>query len=148
MYGLVPVHRRGTVAVNNRLPDVFDMFDDFFNDGLALRRAMSFDTFKVDVRDEDDRYVVEAEIPGVKKEELDIDLRDGRLTIAVNREEKVDEETKNYVHRERRRTSMTRAMMLPDASADGVSATLDEGVLSIVVPKVKRAESSTKIAIS
>lgn len=148
MYGLVPVHRRGTVAINNRFPDVFDMFDDFFNDGVALRRALATDSFKIDVQDNDDGYVVEAEIPGVRKEELDVDLRDNRLTVSVNREESVDDEGKNYVHRERRRTSMSRSMMLPDASNEGVEAKLNDGVLSISVPKVKRIDAPTKIAIS
>lgn len=148
MYGLVPVHRRGSVAINNRFPDVLDMFDDFFNDGLALRRAVAFDSFKVDVQDNEDGYVVEAEIPGVTKDELDVDLRDNRLTVSVNREESVDEEGKNYVHRERRRTSMTRTLMLPDASSDGVEAKLNEGVLTIAVPKIKRADAPTKIAIT
>lgn len=148
MYGLVPVHRRGSVAINNRFPDVFDMFDDFFNDGLALRRAIAVDSFKVDVQDNEGGYVVEAEIPGVSKDELDVDLRDNRLTISVRREESVEEEGKNYVHRERRRTSMSRGLMLPDASNEGVEAKLNDGVLTVSVPKVKRAEAPTKIAVS
>lgn len=148
MYGLVPVHRRGSVAINSRFPEVFSIFDDFLGDGVALRRAMAIDSFKVDVQDNDTGYVVEAEIPGVTKDELDVDLRDDRLTVSVNREETVNEEGKNYVHRERRRSSMVRSLMLPDASSEGVEATLNEGVLTIAIPKTKRVETATKIAIS
>jgi HSP20 family protein len=72
---------------------------------LVTRRSFARDTFKINVQQNDTEYLVEAELPGVKKEEIDLDLNDGRLTISVKREEQINEE--------RRIISIGKADMLP-----------------------------------
>ena len=148
MYGLVPVGRRGSNMIGLRSPSIFDVFDDLFTESVNPMRWPAMSGFRVDVQDNDDGYVVEAELPGVARDDIDVELKDGRLTISVEREEKVDEEGKNYVHRERRHSSMARGMYLADATNDGVEARLDDGVLTVNVPKVSRDKSATKVAIS
>ncbi|HOO26014.1 MAG TPA: Hsp20/alpha crystallin family protein [Clostridiales bacterium] len=147
MAGLVPFNRRRNELVNTGFNDFYDVLDDFFSDGFGLRRSLANDTFKVDVKEDDKGYYIEAELPGVKKEELKISLDEGRLSIGVEREEKVDDENKNYVHRERRYCSMRRSIYLPDADAANVSAKLENGELKVNVPKVEKVVTSVNVEV-
>ena len=117
--------------------DLFNnMLDDFFSDSWwPLGRPLSCDTFKVDVREEEDSYVIEAELPGVKKNEISLAYEDNRLVISVTRDEKSETEKKNYLHRERRVCSMRRSIYLAEADSAGIKARLDNGELTVTVPK-------------
>jgi HSP20 family protein len=123
------------------------MLDDFFTDGLSARRSLVCDTFKVDVREDEKNYIVEAELPGVKKEEISISLDESRLNISVTRDEKVEEEKKNYLHRERRYCSMQRSIYLNEADNAGIRAKLENGELTVSVPKKQNVDTSVKIDI-
>ena len=72
---------------------------------------------------------------------------EGKLQISVNKEENVEEKDKNYLHRERRCTSMHRSIHLAEASNEGIKAKLDNGVLSVTVPKKEKADTSTKVQV-
>jgi HSP20 family protein len=147
MAGLVPFNRnRGHLRTSER-NSFYDMLDDFFSDNWPFARSLSCDTFKIDVRDEKTQYVVEAELPGVRKEEIGLEFNDGRLTISVNREEQVEKEEKNYIHKERRTCSMQRSAYLADTKGEGVTAKLEDGVLRIVVPKAEKADDNRRIEI-
>ena len=147
MAGLVPFNKRNTSLVGNGFVDFYNMLDDFFNDSWTGRRNVTQSTFKIDVQDNEKEYVLEAELPGAKKEEINVELNDGRLSISVNREENVDEQKKNYIHKERRYSSMCRSIYLADAKSDGVKAKLNNGVLSIIVPKQDEVENIRKIEV-
>jgi HSP20 family protein len=123
------------------------MLDDFFTEGWPFRRSLLADTFKIDVQDNKTEYIVEAELPGASKDDISISLNEGRLNISFNKTENIEEKDKNYLHRERRSTSMSRNIVLADAAADGIKAKLDNGVLSITVPKKVKADNSVIIDI-
>jgi len=142
MAGLVPFNRRGRDLANSGFEDFYYLLDDFFTP-----RSLERGTFKMDVRDDGKQYVIEAELPGVKKEEVALDLDDGRLTISVNHEETVEDAQKNFLHRERRASSMCRAVYLADADADGIKAKLDNGVLTVMVQKQSKQVTNKKIEI-
>ena len=144
MAGLIPFNRRKNVK---NLQDPFNMLDDFFNDTWLPGRSLMNDTFKVDVKETEKEYIVEAELPGVKKEEVSLELNEGRLSIGVSRNEQVNEEADNYVHKERRYSSMQRSLYLADAANDGVAAKLEEGILKVTVPKDPKADKKRKIEI-
>ena len=127
--------------------DFAEMLDDFYSESLTPSRSLMRDTFKVDVEDAKKEYIIEADLPGVKKEEISLDINDGRLTISVNREEKEEKEGKNYVHRERRFCSMQRSIYLAEADTEGISAKLQDGVLNITVPKIEKTQTLRKIVI-
>ena len=91
--------------------------------------------------------MVEAELPGIKREEIYVDFIEGQLIISVKKEDKIDEEKKNYIHKERRSSSMRRSLYLDDAKAEGIKAKLDNGILYITVPKEEKAEPTHKIPI-
>lgn len=146
MAGLVP-YRRGLRIGNERFPDVYDMLQDFLGDSWPPGKALSHDTFKIDVQDNKNEYIIEAELPGTKKEEVNVDMNDGRLTIFVKREETVNEEKKNYIHKERRYCSMSRGIYLVDAQAEGIKAKLENGILNIIVPKQDKALNRSRVEI-
>ncbi|HHU16734.1 MAG: Hsp20/alpha crystallin family protein [Anaerovoracaceae bacterium] len=147
MRGLVPFNRRNSNLIPTGFDNFYNMLDDFFSDGWFPRRSLERDTFKVNVQQNDTEYLIEAELPGVSKDEINVELHDGRLTISVEREEKVDEEKKNYIHKESRYCSMRRSMYLADAETKGIKAKLDNGVLSIIVPRQVQAVKPEKIEI-
>ncbi len=147
MTKLVPFRGKGTSLSSQGFGNIFNMIDDFFTDDFPMRRSLSHDTFKIDVREEEKNYMVEAELPGVNKEDINISVDDGILTIAVKHEENKEEKDKNYIHRERRYTSMKRRLMLGDADGTGVKAKLNDGLLEITIPKKEKQDTSKKIEI-
>ena len=135
-------------AVNTRRPRSFyNLIDDFFTDDFPFKRSLAFDTFKVDIKEDDKDYVIEADIPGVDKENIKIDYDGDILTIAVEKEEKKDETKKNYVHRERSYSSMSRHIQLKNADLEGIKARLKDGVLVIEVPKKEKDNKGKRIEI-
>ena len=146
MAGLIPFNRR-YAALPTGFEDFYNVLDDFFTEGPGLRRNLSRDTFKLDVEDTPDAFKIHAELPGVKKDEIGLELNDGVLTISVNKEETVEEEKKNYLHRERYTTSMSRKIHLAEARADGIKAKLEKGVLTVTVPKQENASKAREIVI-
>ncbi len=143
MTGLIPFNRRGDLS-RDRL---FNMMDDFFNDSWLPGRSLLSDTFKVDVKENENDYTIEADLPGVQKEQINLELNEGRLTIAVVRNEEVEEEKKGYIHKERRHSSMQRSVYLADADNEGVNAKLNDGVLTVSIPKKPQIDYKKRIEI-
>lgn len=138
------------VPYNNRWNGYRDL-DNFFDGFMksALNSRMADRTFPLDIEEKEDSYVIEADMPGVDKNNVSIDIEDGRLTIAVNveeSEEKKDEE-KNYLHRERRVMSSSRSVELGDIDAEKVEAEMENGVLRITVPKVQEVSNRRSVNI-
>ena len=150
MAGLVPFNRR-----NNNLArtggtgfeDFYNMLDDFFSDGLMPSRNLLRDTFKLDIQEKESEYLIEAELPGIKKDEIDLGIEDDNLCISVNRAEESSKDGKNYIHRERRVTSMSRRVRLANAKLGEIKAKLDDGVLTVTIPKDEKANTPRKIVI-
>jgi len=146
MTGLVPFNKRNTSIFRNGQIDFNNMIDDFFNDFWPVR-SLASDTFKIDVQENDEGYMIEAELPGVKKDEISLEINDGQLNISIKREESVDEQKKNYIHKERRYTSMSRSIYLKDIKQDDIKAKLENGLLSISIPKEARKTNSVAIEV-
>jgi HSP20 family protein len=147
MAGLVPFNKRRSDILSTDFDDFTNMLDDFFAEGWPFRRSLAADTFKIDVQDNKTDYLIEAELPGTQKKDINISLNDGRLNISVNKNETVEESDKNYIHRERRYSSMSRSILLADADGAGIKAKLDNGMLSVTVPKKFKADHSVVIDI-
>lgn len=106
----------------------------------------------IDVKETDDKqkYVVEASLPGIKSEELQITAEDDTLSIrVVRKEEKEEKEKGSYVRRERYEGELSRTISLPTRiDADKVEATYEHGVLTLYIPKsesVKPKQISVKV---
>ncbi len=142
MAGLVPRGRR-----NNMLVNPFGVLDDFFNDNWFTPRNIAGSGFKVDVTEEDDCYIVDAELPGVKKEDVYLELNDGNLLIGVEHKEEATEEDKKFIHRERHYASMQRSLNLGSVKSDGITAKLDDGLLKVRIQKDDSTPKSNRIEI-
>lgn len=140
----------GNYEVNHRgMENFYHMIDSFFNDEFTPQKAMRTSSFRVDLSEKEKSYLVEAELPGFTKEEIDIHFDDGKLTISAEKEEKKEEndEEKNYLHRERKFTQMSRTMYFKDVDESQIKASLEGGVLTVEVPKKEVVETSKKIEI-
>jgi len=149
MAGLIPFNSRKNTELARAGTgfDLYNMLDDFFSDSLMSSRNLLRDTFKIDIEEKDTEYLVEAELPGIKKEEIDLNIDNETLSISVNRTEEQNKDGKNFIHRERRATSMSRSIRLANAKLDAITAKLDEGILAITIPKDEKATTSRKIDI-
>lgn len=91
----------------------------------------------VDVREEGDVYIVEAELPGLKREDVSIEIGEGTLYIKAQKEERVEESGEGYIRRERGSASYYRRLSLPaDADRDHISAKLEDGLLRITISRL------------
>lgn len=147
MAGLIPFNRKKNDLLRSDFGDFSSMLDDFFSESFPFIRSLEADTFKVDIEDGEKEYIVHAELPGVKKEEVSVSLEDGRLRISVQRNEEKEEKDKNYIHREIRVSSMERNIFLKDAGEENIKAKLENGVLKIEIPKKPHVDTSKKIEI-
>ena len=147
MAALIPFNKKNSNSLSTGFDEFNNMLDDFFADGWPFRRSLLADTFKVDVQEKDKEYIVEAELPGVKKDDVSLDYDEGKLSISVKKSEESEEKKKNYIHRERRYSSAARSVYLENANPDGISAKLENGILCITVPKQERPDNSKHISI-
>lgn len=146
--GLTPFNRRRG-DLTRRGFEVFDphevvesFFNDFFYPNFYQPHYM-----KADIRENEKEYIVEVEMPGVNKEQVNIELRDDRLTVSVVQNEEIKEEGSNYIRRERRSGSMSRTFIVEDVDEEKVSAKLKDGVLTVTLPKKTGGRKNRKIEI-
>jgi len=99
-------------------------------------------SFRIDVTEERDAYLVKAELPGTNMEDISLMLKDGQLVIDVRVHAEENSNTKNYVHLERLDYVMRRSVNLDNAKSEGITAKLDKGILKITVPKDENTNSS------
>jgi HSP20 family protein len=101
----------------------------------------------VDVKDEGSELLVTTDLPGVEKGDVDLDVSDNMLTISAKRSSDNEEKDEGYLRRERTYSSFSRTVTLPNTvSAEGAKAKLENGVLSVTLPKMQ-IEENKKILI-
>ena len=91
--------------------------------------------------------MITAQLPGVGRDEIDVELNEGRLSVSVDKKESDEEKGKNYLHKESCEWSATRGVYLKDAATAGLSAKLEGGILTVNVPKQDEKANVTKISI-
>ena len=123
----------------------FDPFDSFFS--AALSALSNEGSFKMNVEDAGEKYVVTAELAGVNRDEIDVERNEGRLSLSVDKKEREEDKGKNYLHKETTEWQASRGVYLKDATTSGLTAKLDGGVLTVNVPKQEEKASVTKVSI-
>lgn len=135
----VPV---GYLSPSGVLRDMERMFDDFrlgFMDAVSPGSA-SCRLPTMDIRDEGKEYVAEAELPGLKKEEVSIEIGEDSLIIKAEKENSAEEQGEDFVRRERGRASFYRQVPLPEGvDTSKASAKMEDGLLRISLPKKEEA---------
>ncbi len=103
----------------------------------------------IDMRDLGDKYQIEAEIPGIDKEDLEIELRDDGLVIQGESKEEVEEEGEDFLRKERGYRSFYRKLPVPEGvDQEDVRASLDQGILTVDLPKKEESKKGKKIEIN
>ena len=144
------------------LPSIFgeNMFDDFFSDPFGMMGPQTRDALygkhaknlmKTDIRETDTSYELDIDLPGFKKDEVSIDLKDGYLTISAAKGLDKDAEDKKgkYIRQERYAGSCSRSFYVGDVKPEDIKAKYESGVLTVLVPKedVHKSPVGTAIAI-
>lgn len=131
MFGMTPFEKRAY--------DVFDLFRDFDREFPSFSGNASCG-FRTDIRDCGDRFVLEAELPGFEKNEINVDLDDTCLTISASHTQQTqtkpeDAKTAGYLHRERYCGAFTRKFGITGIASEQISAAYKNGVLTLELPK-------------
>ena len=123
------------------LSELRTRFDRMFDQFDGRERVW---TPAIDVVRDDGNLVIHAELPGIKPEEVKIEVEDDILTVSGEHEERKDEKEKSYVRRERRYGSFSRSMALPPGvDAKKIKAKTHDGVVEVTVPLPKEAKKET-----
>lgn len=140
MFGLTPY--RGRRRLSTRWFDDIDRIFDNMLDEMDFRIS-SYYPMKVDIKERDDKYLLEAELPGVNKEDINIEIRNDVMTISVERKEEYHEERENYIRRERRLGSFRRSFPVDDVEQDKIDAKFENGILYLELPKKKEFKAKS-----
>ena len=128
MFELMPFGYRRMAA--------FDPFREFEEMSRSLWNDNRVSAFRTDITEKDGNYVLAAELPGFKKEDISIDLEKDRLTIsAERRSEENEEENGSFIRRERYYGSYSRSFDVSGIDTDAISAAYNDGVLTLTMPR-------------
>ncbi len=129
---------------------IFDPFEEIRRMQERLNRIFeeferigtrTIETFPVDVIDEGDNIKIIADLPGFRKEDIEIWVEDGELVIKAVRKEEREEKAENYLRRERRFGEVYRRIAIPtEVDVDNIKARYNNGVLEVILPKTERAK--------
>lgn len=149
MFGLTPYNRKANeMSRRNNAWDLRNVFEDFFNDSFFTGALTAGNPLKADIRETDKEFIIEADIPGAKKEDIKLDLRDDTLTISVEHNNEVKEEAENYIRKERRYGSYSRSFYIENIKNEEVSAKYENGLLTVRLPKDdKKKNTGNRIEI-
>ena len=145
------------------MPSIFgeNLFDEFFDDDFPMIPMRSIrnplygknakNLMKTDVRETDDTYELDVDLPGFKKDEVQLDLKDGYLTISAAKGLDKDQEDKKgkYIRQERYAGACSRSFFVGEGiKPQDVSAKFEDGILRVSLPKQVKKELPRNSAIA
>lgn len=133
MFGLIPFYgrRKGLRPV---FSDVENFMERVFNEDLFWVPVFG-QPFKADIKETEREYIVEAELPGMEKENIQITYEDGTLNISVKQDTILNEAGENFIRKERRSGSIERRFYLEGVDEEKISASYKNGLLTVKLPK-------------
>jgi HSP20 family protein len=146
--------RRGRYSLGRRYSDLEDMFNDFLGVSSMLplkiiERDSDIFAPDLDLIEYKNNYVVKVDLPGLKKEDIDISLSKGMLIIKGEKKQEREENNEQYYRQERAYGAFCESLSLPgDVKESEITADFKDGVLCIVIPKEQKSEEQVqKIAL-
>ena len=112
--------------------------ENFFTENINM---------KCDIYEKDDKYFIEVDLPGVKKENINISYSKGYLNIKTTQKDEVQEENKTYIRRERNYKKLERSFYVGDVEETKIKATYKDGILNVTIPKQKDNNTNKRISI-
>lgn len=144
MFDMVPfrknnLYKRGGENFNN-------FFDNFFNDDFFA--PIPFNKigygFKVDLKESESSYMVQADLPGVNKDSIEVEFKNNYLTVSAKREETSEDKNESYIRKEVSYGEFRRSFYIDNVNEEKISASFTDGVLKIDLPKVNKEKVETK----
>ena len=135
-----------TVPGNDKSMDIMRRFlgDDwngFFNNGLP---GFLTGSIRADIKEKENEYIVEAEMPGFTKDQIEIQYENGTLTILARQQNELNENKDKYLRRERHYGELRRSFSIENIQEDQISAQYKDGILHVVLPKDQNKEIKAK----
>ena len=162
MFGLVPFTFNPANKEENKIPSIFDIFDEPFFQNTFSPVSSAVKSFSVDVKDKGDSYELTAELPGVKKENIALSYDNSYLTIKTTVDKKEEQPVKEanakdakddkkasekYLRRERYYGEMQRSFYIDDIDEVNIKAAYKDGILTVTLPKAVKKETATTINV-
>ena len=138
MFELTPYFR-----TNRKAAQVYDPFREM--EEMERRFFGSpIESFRSDIKEEDNGYVIETDMPGFRKEDIHLDLQGDTLTISARRDDEREERREQYIRCERCSGSYQRSFDMSGVDTDGIHAKYENGVLRLTLPKKAESKSESK----
>lgn len=138
---LFPATDRFSRLIGRMEEEMEDLFGRFPEDGGWLPTVSNF-VPRADLVETENEFEVTVDLPGMKREEIEVEVKDGDLWISGKRAEEKEEKGKTYHRVERRSGEFRRILSLPTAiDPEKVVATYDNGVLKVTAPKMEEAKA-------
>ena len=138
MYSLIPNRDRSrTFNELGTFGGLMRLLDD-------MTPTWSGNLFRTDILDRGDHFSLQAELPGFRKEDIQLDVKEGTLTITASHDENNERKDERYLCRERRTGSMTRSFNLDGINEEAITATFENGVLELTLPKIVPPQPETR----
>lgn len=119
----------------------FDLWDDFFNDSFFSNKPV-IKNMKTDIREKDDKYLLDIDLPGFDKGDIKISVEDGYLTVSAKKESSSEEKKDgNFIRKERYSGECSRSFYIGDEiETEDVKASFKNGILTLDIPKKEKAK--------
>ncbi len=136
MFGLTPFYRNSYVATY----DPFKEMEEFEKRLFGQRTP----AMKTDIRENENSYILESELPGFAREDIHAEIKNGYLTIRAEHSANSESNDENYLRRERSTRSYSRTFDLSGIDAEAIDASYKDGILSLTLPKLAKKEPEIK----
>ena len=124
-----------------------DAMDRLFEDSVITPKGGNAGMTKIDIKDKKDHVEVRAELPGMKEEEIDVEIADGVMTISGEKKAEEEKEGEGYFYKESHTGAFSRSFSLPaDIKEEKAEADMKNGILTISIPKIA-PKKATKVTL-
>ncbi len=118
---------------------IFDEMGEMFEELFPV----SANNMKSDVKELENEYVIDIELPGYKKEEVSVDYNEGYLTVKASHNDSSEDKKHKYIRQEIRRSMQERSYYVGDIEEEKVKAKMENGILELRIPKVEALPEKT-----
>ncbi|MFD3155431.1 heat shock protein Hsp18 [Haloimpatiens sp. FM7330] len=142
MFNLVPFSKNNNVMNEG---DYFNNFiDSFFDHDFFTPMKFVSNTFRVDVKETDDNYILEAALPGINRDSISIDYNNNYLTIVAKKNDTIEDKDEHFVRREIHYGQFKRTFYMDNIDETKIYAAFNNGVLKITLPKLEKDQNKIK----
>ncbi len=144
MFDLIPFRKRQEDMLGHMMKSFHDLVEDHWAAPFT-----GSGTFRTDIREEKDRYLIEAELPGIAREDISVEVEQQYVTIRAKRNEYTEQkdDANRVLRQERRSGEFARRFYVGQIDEDGIKAKLEQGVLRLELPKRLDTEHRKQIRI-